>query len=165
MIKIEKAKVEDALGIAIVNVYTWKTQYNKIIDENVIDSRIKNVENSCNKIKERIAEDGNYLVAKIDNTVVGFCRYSCSEKEEYKGYGEINAIYVLEGFQGRKIGKKLFEEAKNELKKIGYNKFVIVCLKENPSIKFYKHMGGKIVKEFENDIHGCRVDECILLFE
>ena len=41
MFSIEKAKECDALGIAIVNVYTWKTQYSGLIDEKIIDKRIK----------------------------------------------------------------------------------------------------------------------------
>ena len=81
MIEIMKAKQEDSLQIAIVNVYTWKTQYSGLMKDETINFRIKNVENSSEKIKKRINEDGNYLVAKKDNTVIGFCRYGkCQEK-------------------------------------------------------------------------------------
>ena len=40
-----------------------------------------------------------------------------------------------------------FEEAKNELKTMGYNKRIIACLKGNPSNEFYKHIGGVYVKD------------------
>lgn len=35
--------------------------------------------------------------------------------------------------------------AKEELKKIGYNKMINGCLKGNSANEFYKHMGGKLV--------------------
>ncbi len=51
MIEIIKAKKEDALQIAIVNVYTWKTQYESLIPNEVINLRIDNIEQSEEKIK------------------------------------------------------------------------------------------------------------------
>lgn len=64
MINIVKAQREDALQIAIVNVYTWKTQYQGLVPDEVIDFRIENIEHSANNIESRINEDGQYFVAK-----------------------------------------------------------------------------------------------------
>ena len=77
-------KKEDSLQIAIVNVYTWKTQYSGLISENILNSRIKNIRQTEEKIKSRIISDGNYLVAKKDNTVIGFCRYSKYENKKLR---------------------------------------------------------------------------------
>ena len=108
MFKIEKANENDALQIAIVNVYTWKTQYTGLMPEELIDARIKNIEFSEEKIKERIKEDGNYIVVKKGNTVVGFVRYGKCDIKDYEEYGEIKALYLLEGFQGNGLGRELF---------------------------------------------------------
>lgn len=162
MIEIYKAKPEDALGIAIVNVYTWKTQYSGLIDEETIDLRIKNIEQREISVKNRIAEDGQYFVAKKDNTVIGFCRYCKSEK--YPGYGEISALYILEGFKGKGIGRSLFEAAKNELVNMGYKQMIVGCLKGNPSLEFYKHMGGKVIEQKEFIVSGVLTEEDILLY-
>lgn len=165
MIEIVKAQKEDALGIAIVNVYTWKTQYRGLMSEKIIDNRIRNIEQTEEKIKSRILDDGNYLVAKKDNTVVGFCRYGKCINEGYEEYGEINALYLLEGFKGQGIGRELFESAKIELKNMGYNKFRINCLKNNPTLGFYLHMGGKVVGTFDNIIYDEKIEEDIIVFE
>ncbi len=162
MITIEKAKKEDALQIAIVNVYTWKTQYNELIPSDVIDFRIDNIEQSEEKIKRRIEEDGQYLVAKKDNTVIGFCRYG---KSDFGEYGEIHALYVLKGFNKKGIGKLLFNAAKDELNKMGFNRFRVNCLKGNPVLEFYMHMGGNVSGEFENEIVGHIIKEDILFFD
>lgn len=162
MITIEKAKVEDALQIALVNVYTWKTQYQGLIPEDVIDYRIENVEHSASKIEARISEDGQYFVAKKNNTVIGFCRYGKSPSEDY---GQIFALYLLKPFNKKGIGKLLFEAAKEELRKMGFNRFRVECLKGNPTLNFYIHMGGKVTGDFENEIAGCKMKEDILFFD
>ncbi len=162
MISIVKAQKEDALQIAIVNVYTWKTQYQGLIPDEVIDFRIENIERSENKISSRIAEDRQYFVAKKDNTVIGFCRYG---KSDFGDYGEIHALYVLKGFSKKGIGRLLFESAKEELNKMGFKRFRINCLKNNPTLDFYIHMGGKITGEFENEIVGHKIKEDILFFD
>ncbi len=162
MIEITKAKKEDALQIAIVNVYTWKTQYEDLIPSEVINLRIDNIEQSEEKIKARIISDNQYFVAKKDNTVIGFCRYG---KSDFGEYGEINALYVLKGFTKKGIGRLLFDAAKDELKKMNFNKFRINCLKGNPTLNFYKYMGGKVVGEFENIIAEHVVKEEILFFD
>ena len=43
--------------------------------------------------------------------------------------------------------RKLFEIAVNELKKMGFDKMIIACLKGNPTRNFYEHMGGKYIKD------------------
>lgn len=165
MIEIMKAKQEDSLQIAIVNVYTWKTQYSGLMKDETINFRIKNVENSSEKIKKRINEDGNYLVAKKDNTVIGFCRYGKCQEKGYEDFGQINALYLLEGFKGKGIGKRLFEEAKKEIKNMGYSKMRIDCLKGNSTLGFYLHMGGKVVSEFEHTFVEEKIKEEIIEFE
>lgn len=165
MFKIEKANENDALQIAIVNVYTWKTQYTGLMPEELIDARIKNIEFSEEKIKERIKEDGNYIVVKKGNTVVGFVRYGKCDIKDYEEYGEIKALYLLEGFQGNGLGRELFQRAREELNNIGYKKMRINCLKGNPTLNFYIYMGGKHIGEFENNISGYNVTEDIIIYD
>ena len=165
MFKIEKARECDSLQIALVNVYTWKTQYTGLIPDELIDTRIRNVEFSEGKIKERIKEDGNYIVVKKDNTVVGFVRYGKCDMKDYENYGEIKALYLLEGFQGNGLGRELFEIARENLKNMGYTKMRINCLKGNPTLDFYIHMGGKHIGEFENNISGFSVMEDIIIYD
>lgn len=165
MFKIEKANENDALQIAIVNVYTWKTQYTGLMPEDLIDARIKNIEFSEEKIKERIKEDGNYIVVKKENTVVGFVRYGKCDIKNYEEYGEIKALYLLEGFQGNGLGRELFQRARKELNNMGYKKMRINCLKGNPTLNFYIYMGGKHIGEFENNISGYNVTEDIVIYD
>ncbi|MBO5477407.1 MAG: GNAT family N-acetyltransferase [Clostridia bacterium] len=164
MVNIRKARVEDALQIAIVNVYTWKTQYSGLMPEDVIDNRVANVEQMAMKNKQRIIDDDNYIVAEVDGTIVGFTRYAKSTYKDYENAGEIFALYLLKGFNGKGIGRKLFEAAKDELKRAGYNKMIIKCLKGNPTLDFYKYMGGKVIGEDKMIIDNAVLEEDVLMY-
>ena len=74
-------------------------------------------------------------------------------------------MYLLEGFKGKGIGKRLFEEAKKEIKNMGYSKMRIDCLKGNPTLGFYLDMGGKVVSEFEHTFVEEKIKEEIIEFE
>lgn len=143
MAQIRKAEEKDALGIAIVNAFTWMTQYRGLMSDRCLDYRVKNVANSVEKVKDRVKADDGYYVIIEENTVIGFCRFGNCVIDKYKECGQLYALYLLESFKGKGYGKELFNLAKTELKKQGFDKMIIGCLRGNPSIKFYEHMGAK----------------------
>lgn len=165
MIKIGKAIPEDALGIAIVNVYTWKTAYSGLIPDDLINSRIGRVIEIAERNRMDIEESNSFIVAKEGDNVIGFAWYGKSRDKEFKNSGEIYAIYLLSGFQGKGIGRDIFNLCIEELKKSGCNSVIINCLEGNKSVEFYKHMGGKIVGKRKDEIQGVYLSSDILLFE
>ena len=60
-------------------------------------------------------------------------------------------------------GKELYNAGVKELKSMGFDKMIIGCLKGNSSNEFYKHIGGKYIKErmFEK----LQLPENVYLFE
>ena len=152
MISIRKAIPEDGLGIALVNVYTWKTTYAGLIPESFINSRIENVMKIAERNRSEIAENNNYIVATVDNTIVGFACFGKVIEEEFTYEGTIHALYVLSGFQGKGVGKMIFNACIEELKNLGCNSLIVNCLKGNKSLEFYKHMGGKIIGKREDKV-------------
>ena len=163
--QIRKALPIDALGITIVNVYTWKTQYTGLLPDELIDLRIREIKKNSDSIKKRIENGTNYYVALEENTIVGFCSFGKSREEEYKDYGEIYAIYNLEGFKGNGIGRSFFDIAIKYFKEQGFEKFIVKCLVNNPSEEFYKHMGGEIISKTEKEKCGFKIDESIFVFD
>lgn len=165
MVNIRTATPEDALQIAIVNVYTWKTQYSGLMPEEVIDDRVASVEQMAAKNRQRIIDDANYIVAEVDGTIVGFTRFAKSTYKDYEDAGEIYALYLLKGFNGKGLGRKLFEAARDELKKSGYNKMIIKCLKGNPTLDFYKYMGGQVIGEDKMIMDNAVLEEDVLVYD
>ena len=91
--------------------------------------------------------NNHQFVLEIDNEVVGFVKFGVSEDEQFENCGEIFALYIIKKYKGNGFGRKLVEEAIKEIKQLGCNKMIIACLKENPSNDFYKHIGGKYIKD------------------
>lgn len=165
MITVRKATPEDALEISIVSVYTWKTTYSGLIPEAFIDSRIERLMEIAERNKSEIEENNNFIVAMVDGVIVGFACYGESREEEFINSGEIYAIYVLSSFQGKNIGKKIFNSCIEEIKKKRFDSVIINCLKGNNALDFYKHMGAKIIGEREDKINGVLMIADILLLE
>ena len=147
---IRKATLADALGIAIVSVYTWKTAYSGLLPEEMLDKRLADLPKMVENMKKQIIDRDNYFVATVDDTVVGFTAF-CSpcRNPDYADSGEIGALYCLKGYNGYGIGRALFEAAVKELVQRGYKTMIIDCLRGNPTLGFYEHLGGKVVAERE----------------
>ncbi|MBE6160227.1 MAG: GNAT family N-acetyltransferase [Lactobacillales bacterium] len=139
---IRKRKKEDCKYIQKIITRCWQDTYRGIINDEYLDSLSDNEEERIKNSENNFDENSTYLVIEIDNKVVGFTKYGVSIKE---GYGEIFALYLLKEYQGNGYGKKLVASAIEELRKMNFNKILIGCLKDNPSNKFYEHLGGKVV--------------------
>ena len=73
MLKIRTARKEDATAIINININSWRETYKGIF----LNSLSENIEESINKCKNNISE---YIVATIDDRVVGFCRVGKKQK-------------------------------------------------------------------------------------
>ena len=69
----------------------------------------------------------------------------------------------IKDYKGHGYGRKLFDMAIKELKNMGFTKMIVGCLAANPTNEFYKHMGGKLIKQrvFEK----LKLPENVYLFE
>lgn len=145
---IRKRTKEDCKGIAHVVTIGWNETYKGIVPDWFLEELKKNEDDRAKKAYNEFDENNNHqYVLEVDNDIVGFVNFGVSNDEEYQKCGEIFALYIISKYKGNGFGRKLVEEAKNELKKMGYNKMIIACLKGNPSNDFYKHLGGVYVKD------------------
>lgn len=145
---IRKKGREDCAAVAHVVTVAWNETYRGIVPDEFLDSLYLNenerAQNSYNSFNEN---ENHQYVLEIDNNIVGFVNVGSSDESEYDNCGEIYAIYIINGYKGNGFGKKLIEMGIKELKNMGYNKMVIGCLDGNPSNEFYKHIGGKYIKQ------------------
>ena len=147
---IRKRKKEDCKEIAHVVTISWNETYKEIVPDWFLKELYNNEDERTDKsLNEFDEKNNNYLVLEIDKRVVGFVWYGKSSDQDFDNCGEIIALYILKEYQGYGLGRALVEHAREELKKLGFNKFIIACLKGNPSNEFYKHIGGKYIKDGE----------------
>lgn len=145
MIIILPAKPEDAGEIQELLYKTWLATYPNA-EHGITTDDIKALYKTKND-GERIAKREEALrnprsgefcfVAKDDSRVVGFCR----TVESVSG-NKLQAIYVIPDFQGKGVGKALWNEAS---KKFNPSKdiFVEVATYNLKAIVFYKSLGFK----------------------
>jgi len=151
-IVIRNIKEQDIPAVVDIQVEGWKVAYKGIIEDTYLNSMSK--EERIEKRKKDYKQ-GAFIVAEINNEIVGFCRYY-DKVISADGDGcdsELMAIYVKPTLKHQGIGKKIFNYVKLKLKSIGKKKMVLWCLKDNyASRKFYESMGGVIVGEHSIEI-------------
>ena len=135
-ILIKSAETDEELrGRGYVHCTAWKEAYRGIVCDRYLDTMTV----EATTARARKSPD-NTLVAKDKEKVVGFAVYSASRDEDLPDAGEVDAIYVLSEYYGRKIGYRLMNEA---ISRLGDCKtiFVWVLEKNERAIRFYHRYG------------------------
>ncbi|NLY44509.1 MAG: GNAT family N-acetyltransferase [Tissierella sp.] len=91
----------------------------------------------------------------------------CREEDKLglSNCGEVYAIYILKEYQQKGIGTKLINFAIEDLANENYEKFIVWGLKENPSVEFYKKIGGEIRFKKDIEIGGQILEEIGFMFD
>ena len=147
---IEKLSIDNAHEYAYVNARAWLESYKGIIDDEYLEriNTDKNIKILTERLKGYVVNNPDrFFLLRVKERPVGVLCVRKPKYEDYQDCGELGAIYLLDEVKGKGYGKVLFGLAKEELKKMGYKKMVNGCIDGNPSNEFYKHMGGKLVKQ------------------
>lgn len=159
---IRKAKIEDSNSIANLILRGWQTAYKGLIDQEFLDDM---QEDEMSKGWKRNIfsqnESNNIYVYEEENKILGVIRFGKPDDENDELHNaEIHVLYVEPELKRNGIGSKLFNYAKNYFIEHNRKKLIIWCLKGNdPSIEFYKKMGGKIISERNSKVHNIELGE------
>lgn len=151
--KIRRAVIDDAKGVAKVQVDSWKTTYRNIVPDDFLNKMT--YESREEKWKEIISYQAVYVAEKDDGEIVG---YSNAGKERTGNYphhkGELYAIYILKDEQRKGLGRRLLKPIINEFVEAGIFSMVVFVLEDNDSRYFYEALGAKIIDSTELEIAG-----------
>lgn len=159
--EIRKRTIEDSDELAHCIAIVWNTTYKGIVDDEFLTGLLKKEKQSAEKLKNSINRQPNYYVLTLQNKIIGWI-YFTLESDKYKNAAEIHSLYVLKEYQGNGYGKLLYNYAVEKIIENKIKKLVIGCLDGNPSNNFYKHLGGKYIK---NHFFREKYLENIYLFE
>jgi GNAT superfamily N-acetyltransferase len=153
-VSIRKAQTQDARAIARVHVDSWKTTYKGIIPDGVL-AQLSYADREQRWL--RILTEGEDFVFVAEAEQDGILGFVCGGRER-KGdptyLGEVSAIYLLEAFQRRGIGRHLFERAIEELVGRGFTTMLVRVLVANTACAFYEKLGGNRLYDSEAHIAG-----------
>jgi L-amino acid N-acyltransferase YncA len=151
---IRPANAGDAAPIARVHVDCWRTTYQGIVSDKVLNElSVADRQNRWIRILNDAYERVIVFVLETDKQeVVGFASAG-AERGDIEGYdGELYAIYILEDWQGKGGGRQLLQAVARDLHKKGLKSLAVWVLKENPFAAFYQNLGGQYVREKPIDI-------------
>lgn len=137
-VKIRIADVNDAYGKGYVHYHSWIETYTGLINQEYLNSLSLE---RCIKLARKHPE--NTFVALVDNKVIGFACYIKSRDNDLNDSGEITAIYVLQAYQDKGIGRALMSACIKALEE--FKNISLWVLKSNKkAIEFYRYLGFKL---------------------
>jgi len=170
-ITVRTAVTADAANLARVRLETWRTSYRGLIPEAAIAAmdieketarwvaRLQASPGDSFLFAAEIWQDEGGSLAQAP-AVVGFCGGGPDRDADPQYSGELYAIYVLQAYQGKGVGRTLVQAAVDWLRQRGYGSMVIWVLRDNqPARRFYEALGGKAVRERSIEIGGAQLPE------
>jgi GNAT superfamily N-acetyltransferase len=150
-IRIRPATVEDAAGIAEVQVATWRTAFRGIVADRTLERmRVDQRTERWREVLDRagriafVAEAGRGTTRRIVGFVDGGANRDVGTPFEVYS-GELRAIYVLESHQRGGTGTRLVRALVDWLLNAGHRSMVVWTLEASPFRAFYMAHGGSPV--------------------
>jgi len=150
---MDKPRIEkvDATQVVALQKIGKQTFFETFADSNTTEDMEKYLTNSFAKsklIKELNNPNSSFYLAKLNSRIVGYLKVNWSDAQtetQEPGAFEIERIYVLNKFHGKKIGQLLFKKALNiaESKSSNYL-WLGVWEKNSKAIRFYEKNGFKV---------------------
>lgn len=113
-----------------------------------------------------IAVSEVFIAETGDKQVAGFSTGGKERTGKYgEAVGEVYAIYLLQEYQGRGLGKRLLKPIIDNLRQQEMDELIVLALEENPACGFYKNLGGKAIGQLEIEIAGKKLKETVFYWE
>ncbi|MGC5078093.1 GNAT family N-acetyltransferase [Agrococcus sp. DT81.2] len=151
--RIRSATAEDATGVAVVHVETWREAYRGLIDQSVLDAQRveRRAEMWTRWIDRSLAGRPSYgdggvahsmLVAELAGDIVGWATFGEGRDRGDTDRGELAGLYVLPSCWGLGLGHSLIERAELALRDEGWREAYLWVLHGNErAARFYERHG------------------------
>jgi len=151
----------DAVGVAKVQIDTWRTTYPGMMPQAVLDTLDleSSTEGWRSMIESRPKHWHLWVARDANKEIVGFSSGGKNRGTEVVADGEVTAIYLLKSHQRKGLGKELLLHSFEQLYRHGFRSAVIWVIHQNPARKFYEAMGGEIAGSKTDTHRGATTDE------
>ncbi len=159
---VREATRSDVSAMARVHVDTWRTAYRGIVpDEFLTNLSYEKRENGWHQILDNASKDGNftYVAESESGQIVGFANGGVERAGDPVYQGELRAIYVLQSYQQKGIGRELVRKVAQKLIQMEIHSMLVWVLADNPACRFYERLGGQKVYEKEIERGGVKLIE------
>lgn len=152
-ITIRPAALEDADGIATVHIKVWQSAYARILPPDGLQNLDQ--EARASRWRENFASQDQatrtFVAETEEGEIVGFA--SCGKNRDPGPMaGELYAIYILQDYQQKRIGRRMVSEVASALLAQGITSMIVWVFKDSPNRKFYEALGGVLAGKSFYDI-------------
>ena len=148
VVTIRGARTRDASDIAAVHDAAWRDAYRGIIPGRELEKMV--ARRGPKWWHTAIVRGTRIAVLDFDESVVGYSSYGRNRVPSLPYGGEIFELYLAPEFQGLGFGRRLFDAARRDLGNHGYATTLVWALADNErALWFYRHLGGRVVREAE----------------
>ena len=171
VLSIRLARAGDEVGIAVAHVQSWQETYSGLLPQSFLDSlSVDKRREMWQGVIARNAQPGARAVLLVaqdpSGAIVGFVSAGPDRTGDSPARGELYAIYLLKGAQGRGAGRALLEEIAHALLSRGFESMRLWVLENNPTRRFYEKLGGRLQSETKKvEIGGVEVLEVAYQFD
>jgi ribosomal protein S18 acetylase RimI-like enzyme len=167
MIRIRRARKDDAAAIGRVHVETWQATYAGLLPHAMLAgmSDVRQSAYWARLLSDPREARGVFVADDEEMGVVGFA--SCGPvRDPPEGLdgtetrvGEVYTLYVEPDFQNLGLGRRLLDALFRQLRADGCDAAVLWMLAENPTRFFYEGLGGQQVGHRIDTLAGADVEE------
>jgi ribosomal protein S18 acetylase RimI-like enzyme len=147
-ITIREATIEDANIITDLGITTFVATFGPHNTQEDMYKYLREAMSLKQISRELIDKNNTFYLASFDSIPAGFAKLRATHTPpELKGSTamEIERLYVLPGYQGKKIGAALMEQCIADANNLGYDTIWLGVWEHNPrAIDFYKRCGFEI---------------------
>lgn len=149
---IRPAAAADSNALARIHVDSWRTTYRGIVpDDFLAGLSVERRERGWRDALTHAGQQRSFVLLAEDEAgqAAGFTNGGPERENDPDYPGELYALYLLEQYQRRGLGRQLMALTARELIQRGANAMLLWVLADNPSRKFYERMGGQRLREKE----------------
>jgi len=158
-IQLREAMLRDAGAVARVSVDSWRSTYRGLLPDELL-ARLSYDQRADNFRRELRAPDRPFAyVAEDRGRVVGYAMAGRERDSDPVYTGELYALYILQHYQGRGIGRSLMSAVATRLAADERHAMLVWVLSNNPARGFYESLGGKYLRARPLDLGGAVVEE------
>ncbi len=163
VISIRRAKSEDAAALSNVFDSAWREAYQGIIPSLALERMISR--RGPRWWLSTIGRGRPLVVLDVGEAIAGYVSYGRCRDRSLPADGEIDELYLAPEYQGVGFGRRLFKAVRNDLADRDIKRTVVWSLADNErACDFYRHMGGRRIKETSERIGGATLGKVAFLF-
>ena len=136
---IGKALAEEAYEYATLHIACWNAAYKGIISDEYLQNM--SVEQMGERTQQYLQSPGDvlYYCLEYEGTMIGRLILSRSRDEDKPDAAEIGAMYLLEAYWDKGLGRKMMEFSLEEFQRMGYSEVLLWVLESNSRARrFYE---------------------------